>query len=112
MTLFEVMATIEDPRCLKWVYPLTSFLPDFFLAVTSGANSTRTVAAFLRIRYDQLNELVGLNCKPDRLIVHGTVHNILRHLSSEAIAKTRAGQWRRDVLTQRAKRWTASRLRV
>ena len=55
-------------------------LSSVLLAVLSGANSTRTVAAFLRVRYAELNELLGLNWKPNRLPVQGTVYHILRQL--------------------------------
>ena len=82
------MATIEDPRSRNRTYPLVGFLSSVSLADLSGANSTRTVAAFLWVRYEQLNELLGLNWKPDRLSVHGTVHNILRQLSRKATAQS------------------------
>jgi hypothetical protein len=87
MTFLEAIESIPDPRGRNTTDPLAGFLSSVLLAVLSGANSTRTVAAFLRVRYAELNALLGLNWKPHRLPVQGTVHHILRQLPHAAIAQ-------------------------
>jgi hypothetical protein len=96
--LAEVFAEMKDPRQAKGKrYELGLVLTLIFLAILSGEDGLRGIAAWLREQRWELGRRLGL--RGGRVPSYGTVRQVLMQIDVDEL-EARLGQWAQEAMEQ------------